>query len=186
MALASQARVVSAQAPQAPTGANLEHELPSPNAGPPAGAELPQLPAPPTEEVSRRFFPGFEAHYIKTAGAQIFVMNKGNGPPLLLLHGHPETHVTWHKIASQLAEEYTVVLPDLRGYGDSSKPDGGRDSVNYSFRAMAQDQIEVMRELGHTRFMVAGHDRGGRVAHRLCLDHPDAVDKVRCSTLRLR
>jgi haloacetate dehalogenase len=97
---------------------------------------------------------------------------------LLLIHGHPETHLTWHKIATALAEEYTVVLPDLRGYGDSSKPGYSEDHRNYSFRAMALDQVEVMRQLGHERFLVAGHDRGGRVAHRLCLDHPDVVEKV--------
>jgi hypothetical protein len=102
---------------------------------------------------------------LKTSGATIRVLTKGDGPPLLLLHGHPETHVTWHKIASRLAEKYTVVLPDLRGYGDSSKPDGGDNHINY-FRAMALDQIEVMQQLGFARFMVAGHDRGGRV-----LDH---------------
>jgi haloacetate dehalogenase len=86
--------------------------------------------------------------------------------------------VTWHKIASRLAEKYTVVLTDLRGYGDSSKPDGGDEHTNYSFRAMAVDQVEVMQQLGFARFMLAGHDRGGRVAHRLCLDYPNVVQKV--------
>jgi haloacetate dehalogenase len=114
---------------------------------------------------------------LKTSGATIRVLTKGDCPPLLLLHGHPETHVTWHKIASRLAEKYTVVLPDLRGYGDSSKPDGGDNHINY-FRAMALDQIEVMQQLGFAKFMVAGHGRGGGGAHRLCLDHPDAVQKV--------
>ena len=86
--------------------------------------------------------------------------------------------MTWHKIAPALAEHYSVVLTDLRGYGDSSKPPGGDDHSDYTFRAMAEDQVEVMRQLGHARFMLAGHDRGGRVAHRLCLDHADAVEKV--------
>jgi len=96
----------------------------------------------------------------------------------LLIHGHPETHLTWHKIAPALAEEFTVVLPDLRGYGDSSKPGYSPDQSNYSFRSMALDQVEVMKQLGFERFMVGGHDRGGRVAHRLCLDHPEVVEKV--------
>ena len=102
----------------------------------------------------------------------------GSGPPLLLLHGNPLTHVSWHKIAPRLAEDFTVVATDLRGYGDSSKPPGGEDHAGYSFRAMAEDQIAVMRSLGFARFKVCGHDRGGRVAHRMALDHPDAVEKV--------
>ena len=102
----------------------------------------------------------------------------GSGPPLLLLHGHPQTHVTWHKIAPRLAERFTVVAPDLRGYGDSDKPDGGADHVNYSKRAMAADQVAVMRHLGFRRFAIAGHDRGGRVAHRMALDHPSAVERL--------
>jgi len=118
------------------------------------------------------------SHSVKTDGAVINVLKGGEGPPLLLIHGHPETHVTWHKIAAELAREYTVVLPDLRGYGHSSKPDGRERQVNYSFRAMAQDQVETMRHFGYERFFVAGHDRGARAAHRLCLDHPDTVLKV--------
>ncbi|WP_315744882.1 MULTISPECIES: alpha/beta hydrolase [unclassified Bradyrhizobium] len=102
----------------------------------------------------------------------------GEGPPLLLLHGHPQTHITWRKIAPALAERYTVVAADLRGYGDSSKPEGGEDHVNYSKRAMACDQVELMRALGHQRFFVVGHDRGARVAHRMALDHPDAVARL--------
>ena len=168
----------SAHGAEPPTPENLERELPSPRPGPRAGEELAQSPPAPDRQVSERLFPGFKYEYIKTSGATILVLTKGKGPPLLLLHGHPETHVTWHKIATTLAEEYTVVLSDLRGYGDSSKPEGGPNSINYSFRAMAQDQIDVMRQLGHSRFMIAGHDRGGRVAARLCLDHPDAVEKV--------
>lgn len=148
----------------------------APAARPPA--ELPDLPPPPPPDVDQRFFPGFRAESVRTAGATIHVLRGGAGPPLLLLHGHPQTHVMWHKIAGELARQYTVVLPDLRGYGDSSKPDGGADHINYSFRSMAQDQVEVMRHFGFEKFYLAGHDRGGRVAHRLCLDHPNAVLKV--------
>jgi len=95
-----------------------------------------------------------------------------------LLHGYPETHLTWHKVAPQLAEEFSVVVPDLRGYGGSGRPEGGERHKNYSFRAMAQDQIDVMRHYGHERFLVTAHDRGARVAHRLCLDHPESVEKA--------
>jgi len=97
----------------------------------------------------------------------------GTGPPVLLLHGHPQTHVTWHAVAPRLvAAGYCVVATDLRGYGDSSRPPGGDGHINYSKRVMAQDQIAVMQSLGHERFSVIGHDRGGRVAHRMALDHP--------------
>jgi haloacetate dehalogenase len=96
----------------------------------------------------------------------------------LLLHGNPLTHVMWHKIAPRLAEDFTVVASDLRGYGDSSKPDGGADHSGYSFRAMARDQVEVMAALGFDSFYVCGHDRGGRVAHRMALDHPERVKRV--------
>jgi haloacetate dehalogenase len=92
--------------------------------------------------------------------------------------GYPQTHAMWHKVAARLAERFTVVLSDLRGYGDSSKPPGGACHANYSFRALAQDQLEVMRHFGHELFYVASHDRGSRTAHRLCLDHPEAVRKV--------
>ena len=139
---------------------------------------LPALPPPPSLEVTQKLFPGFRSQYVQTSGASIRVLSKGDGPPILLLHGHPETHVCWHKIAAELARDYSVVIPDLRGYGDSCKPDGGERHVNYSFRAMAQDQMETMRSFGHERFFVAGHDRGARVAHRLCLDHPESVYKV--------
>jgi haloacetate dehalogenase len=115
---------------------------------------------------------------IDVAGARIHLRHAGSGPPLLLLHGNPLTHVSWHKIAPRLAEDFTVVATDLRGYGDSSKPPGGDDHAGYSFRAMAEDQLAVMRSLGFARFKVCGHDRGGRVAHRMALDHPDAVEKV--------
>jgi haloacetate dehalogenase len=102
----------------------------------------------------------------------------GSGPPLLLLHGYPQTHLMWRKVAPRLARNFTVVAADLRGYGDSSKPAGGENHIGYSKRAMAQDQIEVMSSLGFERFSVVGHDRGGRVAHRMALDHPDSVQKL--------
>jgi haloacetate dehalogenase len=128
--------------------------------------------------IDSRLFPGFLVDDVSTTGATIRTLRAGSGPPLLLLHGYPQTHVIWHKIANRLAERFTVVLTDLRGYGDSSKPEGGERHANYSFRAMAQDQLEVMRAFGHSRFAVGSHDRGARTAHRLCLDHPEAVRKV--------
>ena len=124
------------------------------------------------------WFPGFQHLNMTTSGAVIRLRHGGSGPPLLLLHGNPQNHVAWHRVAAPLAERYHVVLPDLRGYGDSSLPEAGPDNVNYSFRAMAQDAIEIMDQLGHKTFFLAGVDRGGRVAHRLCLDHPDRVVKV--------
>lgn len=105
-------------------------------------------------------------------------MHGGNGPPLLLLHGYPQTHVMWHKVAPLLAKDFTIIATDLRGYGDSSKPPGGTDHSGYSKRAMAQDQVEVMSRLGYETFFVAGHDRGGRVAHRMALDQTDRVVKL--------
>jgi len=116
-------------------------------------------------------FPGFEAKKVRTRGATINLVAGGEGPPALLLHGYPETHAMWHKIAPPLARRYRVVCPDLRGYGDSSKPRGLPDHSNYSKRAMAQDMVEVMATLGHNSFHVVGHDRGARVAHRLARDH---------------
>ena len=103
------------------------------------------------------------------------VRHGGSGPPIVLLHGHPRTHVTWHRVAARLAAGHTVVCPDLRGYGRSSKPAVGDDHAGYGKRAMAGDVLELMRSLGHDRFAVAGHDRGANVAMRLALDHPDAV-----------
>ncbi|HSO49725.1 MAG TPA: alpha/beta hydrolase [Acidimicrobiia bacterium] len=102
----------------------------------------------------------------------------GSGPPLLLLHGNPQTHVMWHKVAPALADRFSLVLPDLRGYGMSSKPPSTSDNAPYTKRTMALDQLALMRGLGHERFFVAGHDRGGRVAYRLALDHPSAVLKL--------
>ena len=123
-------------------------------------------------------FEGFTHSQIDGAGARINLHHGGSGPPLLLLHGNPLTHVMWHKIAPRLAEHYTVVATDLRGYGDSAKPPNDERHENYSFRAMANDQVAVMKTLGFDRFFVAGHDRGGRAAHRMAIDHPDKVLKV--------
>jgi haloacetate dehalogenase len=124
------------------------------------------------------FFPGFESRRVATSGADINLVTGGKGPPLLLLHGYPQTHLLWRKIAPRLAEEFTLVIPDLRGYGDSSKPAAGPDQIAYSKRALAQDQAETMSALGFDRFMVAGHDRGARVAHRLVRDHAERVERV--------
>jgi haloacetate dehalogenase len=120
-------------------------------------------------------FPGFENLKVRTRGATINLVTKGKGAPVLLLHGYPETHAMWHKLAPQLARRYTVVCADLRGYGDSSKPRGLPDHSNYSKRAMAQDMVEVMAKLGHGSFHVVGHDRGARVGHRLARDHGKRV-----------
>ncbi|WP_279582013.1 alpha/beta fold hydrolase [Fodinicola feengrottensis] len=127
---------------------------------------------------SGQLFEGFGQRRIPTSGAEINVRVGGSGPPLLLLHGFPQTHAMWHQIAPALAATHTVVVPDLRGYGDSSTPPGGDDHAGYSFRAMAADQVEVMRTLGHQRFAVVGHDRGARVTHRMALDHPEAVERL--------
>jgi haloacetate dehalogenase len=123
-------------------------------------------------------FAGFERSTVDTGEAEIFLRHGGSGPPLLLLHGHPQSHVMWHRIAPQLAREFTVVAPDLRGYGDSSKPPTADDHEPYSKRAMARDMVAVMRHLGFDRFSVAGHDRGGRCAYRLALDHPERVERL--------
>ncbi len=123
-------------------------------------------------------FEGFEERVIATSGAEIFLRIGGRGPALLLLHGYPQTHVMWHRQASRLAERYTVVCPDLRGYGASSNPPDGENHAGYAKRAMALDQVEVMNALGFERFQVVGHDRGARVTHRLALDHPSRVQKA--------
>ena len=115
--------------------------------------------------------PGFVQRRVRASGAAINLRIGGEGPPLLLLHGYPQTHVMWHKVAPQLARDYTVVCPDLRGYGDSSKPRGLPDHSNYSKRAMALDMVGVMESLGFVAFHLVGHDRGARVAHRLARDH---------------
>ncbi len=121
---------------------------------------------------------GFSYRTIATGGVEINVAVAGSGPPLLLLHGNPLTHVSWHKVAPALAQSFTVVVPDLRGYGDSSKPDGGDDHAGYTFRAMAQDNIAVMDGLGFGPFAVAGHDRGARVAFRMALDYPSRITRL--------
>jgi haloacetate dehalogenase len=122
-------------------------------------------------------YEGFRRFDIATSdpGVAIRGVVGGSGPPLLLLHGNPLTHIHWRLVAPRLAHDFTVVATDLRGYGDSGKPRGLPDHSNYSFRRMAQDQVEVMRELGFERFRVAGHDRGARTAYRMALDHPEKV-----------
>ena len=123
-------------------------------------------------------FPGFKHLDIRTKGADIRLRHGGSGPPLLLLHGNSQNHATWFGVAARLAERYHVVLADLRGYGDSSLPDPGPNHINYSAPALAEDMFEVMDSLGHQRFFLAGHDRGARVSHRMCLDHPDRIMKI--------
>ena len=120
-------------------------------------------------------FDGFSKALIETSGTTINLVHGGEGPPVLLLHGYPQTHVMWHKVAPRLAEHFTVVATDLRGYGDSGKPPSEGDLSVFCKRAMAQDQVEVMEKLGYERFHLVGHDRGVRVGHRMALDHPDRV-----------
>jgi len=126
--------------------------------------------------------PGYRRQWIETEpGVRILVVTGGDGPgrpPLLLLHGHPQTHAIWHRVAPALAQIHTLVLPDLRGYGDSSKPAGDERHQAYSKRTMANDMVAVMNRLGHRRFAVLAHDRGARVAHRMAADHPDAVSRM--------
>ncbi|MBM3225703.1 MAG: alpha/beta hydrolase [Candidatus Tectomicrobia bacterium] len=123
-------------------------------------------------------FEGFEHKRLTTSGTTINLVTGGHGPGLLLLHGYPQTHAMWHKIAPRLAQDFTVVVPDLRGYGDSGKPHGDPAHLTYSKRAMAQDQAEVMQQLGFETFYLVGHDRGARVSHRLTLDHAQRVRKL--------
>jgi haloacetate dehalogenase len=123
-------------------------------------------------------FEKFVLEYIDVGAATLRVRHGGSGYPVLLLHGHPRTHTTWHRVAPLLAGDYSVVCPDLRGYGQSSKPKATDDHATYSKRAMAQDCLRLMRELGYERFAVVGHDRGGYVAFRLAMDHPDAVSHL--------
>ena len=139
-----------------------------------AGAQGPATASPGTSP----FFPGFAVSTVKTSGAEIHVVKGGQGPPLLLLHGAPQTHITWRLVAPILMKSYTLVIPDLRGYGDSSKPADTPDHSNYSKRNMALDMIEVMKSFGADRFPVIGQDRGGRVGHRLAVDHPDKVTRL--------
>jgi haloacetate dehalogenase len=123
-------------------------------------------------------FEGFEHRREAIDGVEIAFSIGGSGPPLLMLHGYPQTRALWAKVAPRLADRFTVICADLRGYGDSAKPPGEADSANYSFRAMASDQAGLMRRLGFERFHLVGHDRGARAAHRLALDHPRAVATV--------
>lgn len=124
-------------------------------------------------------FPHFRALQVEVdPTVTINAIVGGSGPPLLLLHGHPQTHAIWHRVAPRLAEHFTVVACDLRGYGESSKPQGAPDHANYSKRAMAADMVAVMQSLGFATFRVLAHDRGARVAHRLALDHPQAVERM--------
>jgi haloacetate dehalogenase len=126
---------------------------------------------------SQALFEGFESLNINTGEVEINLKRAGRGKPVLLLHGYPETHAMWHKIAPRMAKKYTVILPDLRGYGDSSTPSGTENHSNYSKRVMALDQIKVMERLGYKTFDVVGHDRGARVAHRLMRDYPDRINR---------
>ncbi|BAU67140.1 putative alpha/beta hydrolase [Stanieria sp. NIES-3757] len=123
-------------------------------------------------------FNAFQTKTIETSGAKINLVIGGRGKPLLLLHGYPQTHLMWHKIADLLAQDFTVIATDLRGYGASSKPPGEPDHSNYAKRVMARDQVEVMSKLGYQTFYLVGHDRGARVAHRLTLDYPTKVNKL--------
>ena len=125
-----------------------------------------------------KLFPGFTSRRIATSGTEINLIVGGSGPPLLLLHGYPQTHAMWHRIAPRLAQHFTVVCADLRGYGDSGKPVSEPDHCTYSKRAMAQDQVDVMHALGFERFALAAHDRGARVAHRMARDHPGRVERL--------
>ena len=123
-------------------------------------------------------FDGFETATVDADETSIFVRRKGNGPPLLLLHGFPETHAMWHAVAPALADSFTVICADLRGYGASGKPPSTSDHAPYSKAAMARDMVQTMQRLGLSRFSVAGHDRGGRVAYRMALDHPDCIARL--------
>jgi haloacetate dehalogenase len=123
-------------------------------------------------------FEGFAQQQLTTSGTTIRFVKGGDGPPLLLLHGYPQMHVMWHKIAPRLAQDFTVVAADLRGYGDSGKPPGDPQHLSYSKRVMAQDMVEVMQQLGYESFLLVGHDRGARVSHRLTKDHPQRVRRL--------
>lgn len=120
----------------------------------------------------------FEPVDVDVDGVRIHAVRGGAGPPVLLLHGFPQSHVMWRRIAPELAREHTVVAADLRGYGDSDRPDAGADHAGYAFRAMAADQVGLMAAFGFDRFTVIGHDRGARVTHRMALDHPDRVERL--------
>lgn len=128
--------------------------------------------------VDRQFFPGFRTEKVRTSGAVIHAVVGGSGPPVLLLHGAPQSRVSWAAVARDLARDHTVVVTDLRGYGDSAKIEGGGDHSAYSKRTMALDQVEVMQHFGFERFTVFGHDRGARVTHRMALDHAERIERA--------
>lgn len=134
--------------------------------------------APEDAGLDAKYFPGFEVKKLETNGVSIHTVIGGSGPPVLLLHGAPLSHLSWAEVAVELAKDYTVVAPDLRGYGWSGKPDGGENHINYSKRTMAQDNVNVMEMLGFNSFALVGHDRGARVARRLTLDHPGRVKNL--------
>src|ERR1051326_5556482 len=123
-------------------------------------------------------FPGYQSHWIDTSAGKIFARSGGKGPPLLLLHGYAETNVMWHLVAPELAEHFTLVIADLPGYGWSAVPEPHDGHAPQDKRSMANAMIEVMEKLGLARFRLAGHDRGGRVAYRLALDHPGRLEKL--------
>ncbi len=124
------------------------------------------------------FFDGFTLSHVRVRDGVLRVRHGGSGPPLLLVHGNPQTHAMWHKVAPVLARRYTVVCPDIRGYGGSLKPPATADHAPYAKREMARDLVELMAHFGHDRFQVVAHDRGARVSHRLALDHPTAVTRL--------
>ncbi len=142
------------------------------------GSASPEAQTPAGASPALKFFPGFKPLTLQVKGATINGAIAGQGPPALLLHGAPQSMISWRLVAPDLAKDHTVVVTDLRGYGDSSKPPDGENHANYSKRAMAADQVEVMRQLGFEKFAVLGHDRGGRVGHRMALDHPDRVTRL--------
>lgn len=144
-----------------------------------AAPQAPPAAAASQEPAWKRLFPAtFRNERIKTSGAEINAVIGGSGPPVLMFHGAPQSLITWRLIAPDLAKDYTLVMCDLRGYGDSSKPEGEKDHSTYSKRPMALDGVEVMKHLGYNQFRMVGHDRGGRVGRRMAIDHPDAVTRL--------
>ncbi|WP_316152407.1 alpha/beta hydrolase [Cupriavidus sp. BIC8F] len=129
-------------------------------------------------DASALLFPNFETFRQRVGEVEIAGVRGGSGPPLLLLHGHPQSHLIWHRVAPALADHFTVIATDLRGYGSSSAPPGNAGHEHYSKRTMAQDQVSLMAAFGFEHFVLCGHDRGARVAHRLCMDYPEAVSRA--------
>ena len=130
------------------------------------------------EEIDAELLPGFQRQLVPLDSGEILTLRGGNGPPLLMLHGDPQTHLCWHRLAPALAQHFTLVLTDIRGRGESHKPAADTAKGAYTKRAMAQEQVAVMRHLGHERFSLVGHDRGARVARRMALDHPEAIERL--------